>query len=175
MSASCVSSCGPYKLSHSKIQKLEIIIKKMEERGMKGDPRYSKARQLHQSLVSPQSGLGSADDRHPSPGPPLPSEPAGEESSPKIFQHSQLLQLRTQIMAFRMILKNQPLPPKIALAVAGTKATVAGSPPPDMSPPPTHSTAAGPQASIASFLASSSSQLSGTSTTAPGHSPTLTV
>ena len=91
----------------------------MEERGMTGDPRYSQARQLHQSLVSqqgPPGGQGGAGDGPPGPG--------GERGS---LANPQIMQLRAQIMAYRMLARHQPLPPQIVMAVQGKRE---GPPPP---------------------------------------------
>jgi len=95
----------------SDIQKLQNSINAMEERGMTADPRYSQARQLHQSLVSQQP---------PSGGPPGPDGgPPG--SSPSSLANPQIVQLRAQIMAYRMLARQQPLPPQIIMAVQGKR------------------------------------------------------
>jgi len=200
---------SPYNRPASEIQKLQNSINQMEERGMTNDPRYSQARQLHQSLVSQQGGPpppggsveGPPGGPYPSPGPggpgpqsgPPPGAPgySGGERPPSNFQNPQLLQLRAQIMAYRMLARHQPLPPQIALAVTGKRAesapppssTAAGAPP---VPPPTGSSAPvtpstasgtvpGPQASptsaAASTTAPSSSGASTTTTTAPTSRP----
>ena len=89
----------------------------MEERGMKGDPMYSQARQLLHSLVS---HCGKLDG----PGGPSgggPAYPVGERPPSSCFQNPQLLQLRAQIMAYRMLVKHQPLPPQIDLTVTGKR------------------------------------------------------
>ena len=99
---------------------------------MTGDPRYSQARQLHQSQFSEQGrhGQGCPSDRDgpgPYPGGPVgptgggPSYPGGE-TPPSSFQNTQLLQLRAQILAYRMLAKYQPLHPQIAQDVTGKKA-----------------------------------------------------
>jgi len=174
---------------------------------MTGDPRYSQARQLHQSLVSQQGGPGQgppADRDGPGPypgpgGPPggpggPPGGPGGPpgggpgypggERPPSSFQNPQLLQLRAQIMAYRMLARHQPLPPQIALAVTGKRADPASAPGPGGAPPGTSSSptpptatgpAAGPQASPTSTPASSATPAttgaSTTTTTAPTSRP----
>ena len=72
----------------------------MEERGMQGDPRYSQAKHLHQSMMNRQDKAAAAQ---------------------AAFQNQQLLQLRAQIMAYRILARNQPLPQQIAMAVQGKK------------------------------------------------------
>merc|ERR1712226_41702 len=127
-----VSSVPPPQ-GQSDLQKLQNSINQMEERGMQNDPRYSQARQLHQSMMN----------RHPGPpGPGMPSGPypsppgsnaptTGQGSTPTDrtnFQNTQMLQLRAQIMAYRILARNQPLPPQIAMAVQG-KRPEQGAPP----------------------------------------------
>lgn len=100
----------------SDLQKLQNSINQMEERGMQNDPRYAQARQLQQSMVA----------RHGPPGPPgiapppggYPGGPPGPGGPPPgSLAHTQMLQLRAQIMAYRILARNQPLPPQIAMAV----------------------------------------------------------
>ena len=127
-----VSSVPPPQ-GQSDLQKLQNSINQMEERGMQNDPRYSQARQLHQSMMN----------RHP--GPPGPGMPAGPYPSPPgtnpsatgqnanpndrtNFQNTQMLQLRAQIMAYRILARNQPLPPQIAMAVQGKRPEQGGPP-----------------------------------------------
>ena len=114
---------GPYSRPTTDIQKLQKILNQMEKRGMTGHPRYSQARELHQSLVS-QHGRPPSRPHGDSPGPyPCPPRgPSGGERPPSSFQNPQLLQLRVQIMACRMLARHQPLPPHIALAVTGKRA-----------------------------------------------------
>ena len=88
----------------------------MEERGMQNDPRYAQARQLQQSMVARhgppgQMPPGTAPGGYPG-GPPGPGGPI-----PGSLAHTQMLQLRAQIMAYRILTRNQPLPPQIAMAV----------------------------------------------------------
>ena len=127
---------------------------------MQGDPRYSQARTLHQSLMAQQGqGGGDRPEGGPPGGPPYPpggppggpGYPPGGERPPSNFQNPQLLQLRAQIMAYRMLARHQPLPPQIAMAVTGKREAGAsgaprpgagqGPPPPDSrssgTPPPT--------------------------------------
>ena len=84
----------------------------MDERGMQNDPRYSQARQLQQTLTG---------GRPPSSMPPPSMPPSGPEASrgypPSPFAGPQMVQLRAQIMAYRILARNQPLPPQISLAV----------------------------------------------------------
>jgi len=63
----------------------------------------------------------------PYPGPPQsapmpPGAPGpGGDGSRNSFQNTQMLQLRAQIMAYRFLARNQPLPPQIAVAVTGRR------------------------------------------------------
>merc|ERR1712226_1171312 len=126
-------SSVPPPQGQSDLQKLQNSINQMEERGMQNDPRYSQARQLHQSMMN----------RHP--GPPGPGMPSGPYPSPPgsnapaavqnnnpndrtNFQNTQMLQLRAQIMAYRILARNQPLPPQIAMAVQGKRPEQGGPP-----------------------------------------------
>merc|ERR1712076_139790 len=85
------------------------------------------------------------------PGPPGPGMPTGPYPSPPgsnapaavqnsnpndrtNFQNTQMLQLRAQIMAYRILARNQPLPPQIAMAVQG-KRPEQGAPPGNNQPP----------------------------------------
>jgi len=87
---------------------------------MQNDPRYAQARQLQQSMVArhgpgapmpPGSAPPPAGYPGGPPGPGGPVPPAGS------LAHTQMLQLRAQIMAYRILARNQPLPPQIAMAV----------------------------------------------------------
>ena len=122
---------------------------------MQGDPRYSQARTLHQSLMA-QQGQGGGDrpeggapggPPYPPGGPPGgPGYPPGGERPPSNFQNPQLLQLRAQIMAYRMLARHQPLPPQIAMAVTGKRdpgASGAPRPGPGQGPPPAESRSSG--------------------------------
>ena len=86
----------------------------MDERGMQNDPRYSQARQLQQTMTG---------GRPPSSMPPPSMPPQGSEAgrgyppSASPFAGPQMVQLRAQIMAYRILARNQPLPPQISLAV----------------------------------------------------------
>ncbi|KAK9499007.1 hypothetical protein O3M35_003529 [Rhynocoris fuscipes] len=80
----------------------------MEEKGLQEDPRYSqllalRARQTNMEPPRPpQGGFG--------------NEPGPAKHS---FSASQLQQLRVQIMAYRLLARNQPLSQQLALAVQG--------------------------------------------------------
>jgi len=122
------------------IQKLQNSINAMEERGMTGDPRYSQARSLHQSLVAQQGDRPEGPPSYPPGGPPA-GYPGGQggppgERPPTNFQNPQLLQLRAQIMAYRMLARHQPLPPQIAMAVTGKRAEPGGPAGPGYNRPP---------------------------------------
>ena len=100
---------------------------------MQGDPRYSQARTLHQSLMAQQGqGGGDRPEGGPPGGPPYPpggppggpGYPPGGERPPSNFQNPQLIQFRGQIMAYRMLARHQPLPPLIAMAATGKREPV---------------------------------------------------
>merc|ERR1712045_819606 len=82
-------------------------------------------------------------NRHPRPpGPGMPAGPypsppgtnpsaTGQNANPNDrtnFQNTQMLQLRAQIMAYRILARNQPLPPQIAMAVQGKRPEQGGPP-----------------------------------------------
>ena len=96
----------------------------MEERGMTNDPRYNQARQLQQSMMRNGGPPGPPGSYPPQGGPPPqqggpPGGPGPENRSS--FQNTQMLQLRAQIMAYRFLARNQPLPQQIAIAVTGRR------------------------------------------------------
>jgi len=123
------------------IQKLENSIKQMEDRGMTGDPRYRMAKQLYQSLTTRQADApsGPAAEGASEPGaqadadaPPLGSHEGrsvgSEGEKTNSFENSQILQLRAQVLAYRTLARQQPLPAHVSLAVTG------GPPPRAQSP-----------------------------------------
>ena len=97
----------------------------MEERGMQNDPRYTQARQLQQSMVARH---GQGGPMPPGAGPPPAGYPGGPPGvgGPPVgsLAHTQMLQLRAQIMAYRILARNQPLPPQIAMAVQVRKSNI---------------------------------------------------
>merc|ERR1711992_192403 len=129
-------SAGPPPQGQSDLQKLQNSINQMEERGMQNDPRYSQARQLHQSMLNRHPGPpgpppGVAAPPGPYPSPPGSTPTTGQGSTPTDrtnFQNTQMLQLRAQIMAYRILARNQPLPPQIAMAVQGKRPEQGGPP-----------------------------------------------
>jgi SWI/SNF-related matrix-associated actin-dependent regulator of chromatin subfamily A protein 2/4 len=89
---------------------------------MTNDPRYNQARQLQQSMM--RNGGPPGPPGHggpPGQGPPGQSGPQGPGGQDRQFQNTQMLQLRAQIMAYRFLARNQPLPPQIAMAVSGRR------------------------------------------------------
>ena len=151
---------------------------------MTSDPRYSQARSLHQSLVAQQGGQGGGEGGGPPyAGPPGgPGYPPGGERQPTNFQNPQLLQLRAQIMAYRMLARHQPLPPQIAMAVTGKRAESApGAPgyrPPPGGPeprtsgtPPPSAPGGAPQAGGAPPPSAAAPPGSAPPSTAPGQGP----
>ncbi len=100
----------------SELQKLQNSINQMEERGMQGDPRYTQAKHLQSMMTR-----------------------GGDKPPGQVFQNPQMLQLRAQIMAYRYLARNHPLPPQIVMAVQGRKpeGAAAGPPPTGSGPAPT--------------------------------------
>ncbi|XP_014291998.1 ATP-dependent helicase brm isoform X3 [Halyomorpha halys] len=97
---------------------LQRAIDSMEEKGLQEDPRYSQLLALRA--------------RHANMEPPVRPPPqvvgggfTGEGGAPPPAKHSfsanQLQQLRVQIMAYRLLARNQPLSQQLALAVQGKR------------------------------------------------------
>merc|ERR1712080_554654 len=77
----------------------------------------------HPGPPGPPSGAGVPPGPYPSP-PGTATTGAGQVPNPNDrtnFQNTQMLQLRAQIMAYRILARNQPLPPQIAMAVQGKR------------------------------------------------------
>ncbi|XP_071859810.1 ATP-dependent helicase brm-like [Bombus fervidus] len=85
-------SGGPPGVIQENMNSLQKAIETMEEKGLQEDPRYSQLL----ALRARQSNMGE-----------------------KLFTTQQLQQLRIQIMAYRSLARNQPLPQQLALAVQG--------------------------------------------------------
>ncbi|GLH08877.1 ATP-dependent helicase brm [Gryllus bimaculatus] len=97
---------------------LQRAIDSMEEKGLQEDPRYSQ-------LLALRARTGSMD-------PPRTVQGFGgqQEPPPKhTFSASQLQQLRVQIMAYRVLARNQPLSAQLALAVQGKPSQCSSTPP----------------------------------------------
>lgn len=101
---------------------LQRAIDSMEEKGLQEDPRYSqllalRARQGNMEAPRPvQGGFG--------PGQDGPGQPPKHN-----FNSGQLQQLRVQIMAYRLLSRNQPLTQQLALAVQGKRLEPIPGPP----------------------------------------------
>lgn len=119
---------------------LQRAIDSMEEKGLQEDPRYSqllalRARQANMEQgpgggpVGPGPVAGPGQGRPPpgNQGPPPPQQQQQQQQQQQGFdgsgKHSftspQLQQLRVQIMAYRLLARNQPLSQQLALAVQG--------------------------------------------------------
>ncbi|ETN75852.1 hypothetical protein NECAME_03625 [Necator americanus] len=85
------------------IAKLENSVATMEEQQLTSDPRYQKMLQLKSKLT----------------GAPLPAEPP-QQPSPSVSQQqqqitpAQLNQLRAQVSVYKLLARNEPVPPKLA-------------------------------------------------------------
>ncbi|XP_034945785.1 ATP-dependent helicase brm isoform X3 [Chelonus insularis] len=99
---------GPSGPGQENLNALQKAIDSMEEKGLQEDPRYSQLLALRARQGQGQGGMG-------------------EKQS---FSAQQLHQLRIQIMAYRLLARNQPLSQQLALAVQG------GAPPPNIGPRP---------------------------------------
>ncbi|PNF17190.1 ATP-dependent helicase brm [Cryptotermes secundus] len=110
--AQMVSQSSP----HDTYQALQRAIGAMEEKGMQNDPRYSQLLALRARQV-PYGNPAQADPSRIIQGPG-----SFLDSTPKhIFSSLQLQQLRVQIMAYRLLARNQPLTSQMALAVQGKR------------------------------------------------------
>ncbi|KAJ9578061.1 hypothetical protein L9F63_025079, partial [Diploptera punctata] len=97
-------------------QALQRAIGAMEEKGLQNDPRYSQLLVLRARQAS-YGGTGMTDS-------PRVMQGQGnflDTSSKLIFSSGQLQQLRVQIMAYRLLARNQPLTSQLALAVQGKR------------------------------------------------------
>ena len=111
----------------------------MQERGMESDPRYAQLMSLMRAKppnidmsdigqghqLPPQSmpmgmGLGDMQSRS-SPAPNMMSPSTQKVPS---FTSPQLLQLRAQIMAYKLLARSQPLPEHIRIAIQGKSPSV---------------------------------------------------
>merc|ERR1719450_1465957 len=97
---------------------------------MTGDPRYRMAKQLYQSLTSRQVDA-------PPPGPSGDGDQeagvqpgVSQEQQANSFENGQILQLRAQVLAYRTLARQQPLPAHVSLAVTGGAPDKAQSPTP---------------------------------------------
>ncbi|KAJ8974907.1 hypothetical protein NQ317_009836 [Molorchus minor] len=93
---------------------LQRAIDSMEEKGMQEDPRYSQLLALR----------------------------ARSNTSNSVFSQVQMSQLRNQIMAYRYLARNQPIPPQVAMALQGKRPD--GSPQCPTPPPPSSFPQGGP-------------------------------
>ncbi|ODN00177.1 ATP-dependent helicase brm [Orchesella cincta] len=105
---------------------LQRAIATMEEKGMQDDPRYSQLLAMRaracQSLQPHAPQDPNFQQRHmqpyvPASGTPMPNE------APKLLNLSppQMQQLKAQIMAYRFLARNQPLPQQICTAVSNKR------------------------------------------------------
>lgn len=100
-----IGPSGPPGPGQENLNALQKAIDSMEEKGLQEDPRYSQ-------LIALRARQGNN---------------MGEKQT---FSAQQLQQLRVQIMAYRLLSRNQPLSQQLALAIQG------GAPPPGMTSRP---------------------------------------
>ncbi|XP_054270051.1 transcription activator BRG1-like isoform X2 [Macrosteles quadrilineatus] len=124
---------------------LQRAIDSMEEKGLQEDPRYSQLLALR-ARQAPASGPPGPAGPAPASGPPAQqgfpanssapggaggaAQPDGGQQGKHSFSSNQLQQLRVQIMAYRLLARNQPLSQQLALAVQGKRIE-----PPPATPP----------------------------------------
>ncbi|KAL0276318.1 UNVERIFIED_CONTAM: hypothetical protein PYX00_003911 [Menopon gallinae] len=128
---------GPPQPGQENLNALQRTIDLMEEKGLQEDPRYSQLlvlRAKQGNMEAPRPGFNA--------GPNAPGQ-VGEPQPKSQLTPNQLLQLRGQIMAYRMLARNQPLSQQVALAVQGKVAsgnqpcpTAPGFPPQQQIGPP---------------------------------------
>uniref|UniRef100_A0A1B6FFX3 ATP-dependent helicase brm n=1 Tax=Cuerna arida TaxID=1464854 RepID=A0A1B6FFX3_9HEMI len=105
---------------------LQRAIDSMEEKGLQEDPRYSQllALRARQGTMEPTrttqgfSGSGNV------------STGEASQQGKHSFNSNQLQQLRVQIMAYRLLARNQPLSQQLAMAVQGKRLDPPASTPP---------------------------------------------
>ncbi|XP_050435592.1 ATP-dependent helicase brm isoform X2 [Adelges cooleyi] len=131
-----IQSSGP---PQENLNALQRAIDSMEEKGLQEDPRYSQllALRARQGNMDPnqrpppsmQGNYPPHPDKPPSPqqNSPNPNGPIGPPSQSNLTQ-SQMQQLRVQIMAYRLLARQQPLTQQLAMAVQG-KTPPQGYPP----------------------------------------------
>lgn len=113
---------------------LQRAIDSMEEKGLQEDPRYSQ-------LLALRARQGSMEPPRPVQGFVAGNEPAGQAGK-HTFNSQQLQQLRVQIMAYRLLARNQPLSQQLAMAVQGKR--LDPPPTPQNAPPGPTATPPGP-------------------------------
>jgi len=102
---------------------LQKAINTMEDKGMQNDPRYSE-------LVNMRTKFGNMGPPGPSGPPGAPGGPPGygppggppggpDGQRPSLLNNPQMQQLRAQIMAYRCIARNQPVPGTVNMAASG--------------------------------------------------------
>ncbi|XP_040573300.1 ATP-dependent helicase brm isoform X2 [Lepeophtheirus salmonis] len=97
----------------TELEKLQNSVNQMEERGMQGDPRYS--RHLPHSPNMSNMGVPVRHPQYPGYG----EGDAKGQGSP--WMGNQMLQLKAQITAYRYLARNHIVPPNIALAAHGKR------------------------------------------------------
>ncbi|XP_071953036.1 probable global transcription activator SNF2L2 [Antedon mediterranea] len=125
--------------------KLQRALESMKEHGMQDDRRYGQLMALarskqHQGYGGPVDGMGdNAMSAHQQQQPP----PARQSFLPQ-----QLQQLKAQILAYKFLARNQPMPDSLRSAVQGKHPMQSlQRPPPGMGGPPTQATQQPPPAS----------------------------
>lgn len=125
------------------MRELQKAISTMEEKGMQNDPRYSELiamRAKYTGMVSNPNAVGPPPNGIPSSAPYGGAEGQRPPSGP--LSVSQMYQLRAQIMAYRCIARNHPIPANICNMAQGRRhdqdpgrPPVAPGPQPPSTPP----------------------------------------
>ncbi|CAG0919105.1 unnamed protein product [Notodromas monacha] len=111
---------GPY--SQENLNALQKAITSMEEKGMQEDPRYSQLVAIAQT-TNPY-------------GPPSAGDPNAQQKAPmSALTPAQVQQLRSQIMAYRILARNQVLPSQLLLSIQGRPQQAPIPPPNGVMPP----------------------------------------
>ncbi|EDO48116.1 predicted protein [Nematostella vectensis] len=113
------------------VQRLERALQAMQEKGLENDPRYAqlmalmRARPPMMDMSDPSQVMGSSMSRMHASDSSIPAGNTSEMGSsdnmsaalPKSFNSQQLMQLRAQIMAYKLLSRNQPLPDHVKEAL----------------------------------------------------------
>lgn len=111
---------------------LQSAIANMEEKGLQEDPRYHqlvamRAKYAQQQQQAYPAMSGQARQMNPNSGPNVersgtPAPPQQPIPNASMFQQPQLDQLKAQIMAYRLLARNQPIPSRyLNVAIAGKR------------------------------------------------------
>ncbi|XP_033111192.1 probable global transcription activator SNF2L2 [Anneissia japonica] len=108
---------GPIQFNQGNYSKLQRALESMKEHGMQDDRRYSQLMALanrskpqHQGYGGPADGMGDS---------PMSGHQQQPPPSRQSFLPQQLQQLKAQILAYKYLARNQPMPDSLRSAVQG--------------------------------------------------------